>query len=75
VGNQLFLNLLKQQLGECDLNTESQSETFYKEWGRVGREGRGEEGDLPKVHYFHILNPCIVCKDDCQRGPGKLVVD
>lgn len=38
------------------------------------RKGKRKSRGLPGVHYFHILKPWIVWKDDCQRGPGKLVV-
>lgn len=67
--NQLVLNLPRGQLEKCNLNIDSQSQGFLQEG--VGRKGK--ERGLPGVHYFHTLKPCIVCKDDCQRGPGKLV--
>lgn len=73
-GNQLLLNLLREQLEKCNLNIDSQPEDFYKQglgnWWSQERKG----GELPQVHYFHILKPWTVWKNDCQRGPGKLVV-
>ena len=47
---------------------------FYKEEGEKLVEREEKRRGWPGVYYFHILKPWIVWKDDCQRGPGKLVV-